>query len=160
MHPTQQPTIDRSETPAAVLRHAAIYLWRYGWIKAAFYHQPDPDLELPFPPACTVGAIRAAVFGQPMDALYDTTGSQLDDPDHTRLVDQCIASPTRPGQRGRPRIRSRRCSGTLDVIADWNDTAERTIADVLIALYCAADDWDAAHPLQRNDSTPVAGGQS
>ena len=160
MHPTQQQSLERSETPAAVLRHAAIYLWRYGWIKAAFYHQPDPDLELPFPPACTVGAIRAAVFGQPMDALYDTTGSQLDDPNHTKLVDQCIAAQRVLAKEVDPEF-DPDMSGTLDVIADWNDTTERTIADVLIALYCAADDWDAVHPLRRNDSTPsVLGGQS
>jgi hypothetical protein len=157
MHPTQQPTADRSETPAAVLRHAAIYLWRYGWIKAAFYHQPDPDLELPFPPACAVGAIRAAVFGRPMDALYDTAGSQLDDPDHNGLVDQCIAAQQVLAKEVDPEF-DPDVSVTLDVIADWNDTAERTIADVLIALYCAADDWDAAHPLHHKDSTQRVGG--
>src|SRR5215813_12877093 len=85
-------TVDRLESPAAVLRHAAVYLWRYGWTKAAFYHQPDPDIEHPFPPACTVGAIRAAVFGKPMPSLYDTAGTDLDNPAHMALVDHTLAA--------------------------------------------------------------------
>jgi len=154
MHPTHQPTSDlvtRSSTPAAVLRHAAIYLWRYGWTKAAFYEQPDPEIEHPFPPACTVGAIRAAVFGKPMDALYDTTGSELDNPDHTKLVEQVIAAQRVLAAEVDPDFDPDE-SGTLDVIADWNDCYERTICDVLIALYAAADQWDATHPLQHNSS--------
>jgi hypothetical protein len=155
MHPTQQPTsqlVDRSSTPAAVLRHAAIYLWRYGWTQAAFYRQPDPQVEHPFPPACTVGAIRAAVFGQPMDALYDTTGMQLDNPDHNALVEQCMAAQRVLAAEVDPEFDPDE-SGTLDVIADWNDTYGRTIADVLIALYSAADQWDATHPQPHNNSS-------
>ena len=55
----------------------------------------------------------------------------------------------------------RRLHRPIDIIGNWNDEDGRTVADVLILLYATADDWDAAHPLPRNDSTSsVAGGQS
>ena len=73
MHPTQQPTADRSETPAAVLRHAAVYLWRYGWITDMFYsHDTDnTNGQAVMPAACIAGAIRTVVFGQPVEILSD-----------------------------------------------------------------------------------------
>jgi hypothetical protein len=162
MHPTQQPTrelVDRSSTPAAVLRHAAIYLWRYGWTQAAFYMQPDPEISHPFPPACMIGAIRAAVFGKPMEDLYTTSGGVIDDPHQAELLEQVRAAQLVLAAEVDPDFDPDE-SGTFDVIADWNDTENRTIADVLIALYAAADQWDATQPLQRSScSTSPAVGQ-
>jgi hypothetical protein len=163
MHPTQQPTLDRSETPAAVLRHAAVYLWRYGWTTDMFYSYgtDDTDGQAVMPAACIAGAIRTVVFGQPVDTLFDHVPGP--DYDHetwqaniraVQTTERVLADAIRGGERPGDDYTS-----PMSIIGDWNDEDGRTIAEVLILLYSTADDWDAAHPLQRNDSTPVAGGQ-
>jgi hypothetical protein len=62
MHPThsQLPGAHIGVTPAAVLRGAAAYLQRHGWIRGAYYDATDH----PFPAACAVGAIGMAAHGR------------------------------------------------------------------------------------------------
>jgi hypothetical protein len=162
MHPTQQPTADRSETPAAVLRHAAVYLWRYGWTTDMFYLHAtdDTNSQAVMPAACIAGAIRTVVFGQPVEILSDHA------PDHDHQTWQTAIRTVQASEQVlADAIRGRGpdddYTSPIDIIGNWNDEDGRTIADVLILLYSTADDWDAAHPRPRNDSTPpVAGGQS
>jgi hypothetical protein len=164
MHPTQQPTADRSETPAAVLRHAAVYLWRYGWITDMFYrHDTDnTNGQAVMPAACIAGAIRTVVFGQPVEILSDHAPG----PDHDHHTWQTAIRTVQASEQVlADAIRGRGpdddYTSPIDIIGNWNDEDGRTVADVLILLYATADDWDAAHPLPRNDSTSsVAGGQS
>ena len=163
MHPTQQPT-DRSETPAAVLRHAAVYLWRYGWTTDMFYRHAtdDTDGQAVMPAACIAGAIRTVVFGQPVEILSDHAPGPDHDHDGWQASIRTVqASEQVLADAIRGRGPDDDYTSPIDIIGNWNDEDGRTIADVLILLYSTADDWDAAHPLRRNDSTSsVAGGQS
>jgi hypothetical protein len=148
------PSVEGLESPAAILRHAAVYLWRCGWTRATFYHQPDPEIEYPFPPACTVGAIRAAVFGKPMPILYDTNGPDIDNPHHQALVDQTLDAQRVLAALVDPDF-DPETHGSMDVIAAWNDETGRRITDVLTALYGAADDWDAAQSHAAHTNPPA-----
>jgi hypothetical protein len=163
MHPTQQPSCSR-ETPATVLRHAAVYLWRYGWTTDMFYrHATDnTDGQAVMPAACIAGAIRTVIFGQPIEILSDHAPG----PDHDHESWQAnIRTVQASEQVLADAIRGRGpdddYTSPIDIIGNWNDEDGRTVADVLILLYSTADDWDAGHPQRRNDSTPpAAGGQS
>ena len=155
MQSTQKPPVtpapDPTPSPAAVLRHAAIYLWRYGWTTDAFYDRAPGDRSASrSQPACVAGAIRCAVFGHPVDSLYD----EIVDVDHDRHAVLITAAqkilaievdPEWPADSACPDHDA--CA--LEVISDWNDVDGRTIAQVLIALYSAADDWDRLHPATR-----------
>ena len=52
-------------TAARVLRSAARYLERYGWIQGAYYDATAGSFT---PAACTVGAIGMVCYGGPVDA--------------------------------------------------------------------------------------------
>jgi hypothetical protein len=60
-------------TAAQVLRDAALYLERYGWIQGAYY---DAASQTFTPAACMVGAIGMVCYGGPVDA----PAQQFDDP--------------------------------------------------------------------------------
>jgi hypothetical protein len=60
-------------TAAQVLRSAALYLERHGWITGAYY---DATAGTFTPPACMVGAIGMACYGGPVDA----PAQHFDDP--------------------------------------------------------------------------------
>src|SRR4051794_37815070 len=68
MQPTQkQPTgacttraASMPDTPAQVLRDAALYLQRHGWTQGLYFEPVDGT---DFPLACAMGAVRMAVFG-------------------------------------------------------------------------------------------------
>ncbi len=62
-----------SGTAARVLRSAARYLERYGWIQGAYYDATSGSFT---PPACLVGAIGMACYGGPVDA----PAQHFDDP--------------------------------------------------------------------------------
>jgi hypothetical protein len=69
-------TIGQSETPgtaASVLRSAALYLERHGWIQGSYY---DDTAQVFTPAACTVGAIAMVCYGGPVDA----PAQHFDDP--------------------------------------------------------------------------------
>jgi hypothetical protein len=148
MHPTDKSSAaNRAETPSAIPRHAAVYLCRYGWTTDAFYRH-DPDSAVTMPAACMAGAIRIVVFGHPVEFLYDEDGRLLDDPAHTHLVNQVIAAQQVLAEALDPQRAEE--IGSLDAVGTWNDADGRTVAEVLIALYVAADDWDATHPMVEN----------
>ncbi|WP_230860486.1 DUF6197 family protein [Actinoplanes aureus] len=56
---------DPPETVAQVLRSAALYLERHGWIQGCYY---DGTTGVFTPPACLVGAIGMVCYGGPVDA--------------------------------------------------------------------------------------------
>jgi hypothetical protein len=148
MHRTDKSSAGNlADTPSAILRHAAIYLWRYGWTTDAFYRHDD-DGTVTMPAACMAGAIRIVVFGHPVEFLYDEDGRLLDDPAHTHLVNQVMAAQQVLADALDPQRAEE--VGSLDAVGNWNDADGRTIAEVLIALYVAADDWDSTHPMVHN----------
>jgi hypothetical protein len=61
-------------TSARVLRSAALYLERHGWIQGAYY---DATARTFTPAACMVGAIGVVCYGRPVDApaqMFDDPG--------------------------------------------------------------------------------------
>jgi hypothetical protein len=128
-------------TPAEVLRAAALYIERHGWIQHLFYGHNGP-----FPPADVLGAIRIAVLG-------DTQGLSgiPSDPDTILInrVQRYLAA----------QLDTDYTTGdvaALDVIGDWNDETDRTPDTVIATLREAADDWDRIHTTK---STATAGGE-
>ncbi|BCJ51252.1 hypothetical protein Asp14428_27270 [Actinoplanes sp. NBRC 14428] len=70
----RQDTVDEAPgTAAQVLRDAALYLERHGWIKGAYYDATSGSFT---PPACLVGAIGMVCYGGPVDA----PAQHFDDP--------------------------------------------------------------------------------
>jgi hypothetical protein len=69
----EAPAIGAPETVARVLRSAARYLERYGWIQGAYY---DATSGVFTPPADLVGAIGMVCYGGPVDA----PAQHFDDP--------------------------------------------------------------------------------
>jgi hypothetical protein len=65
---------DSSVTAAKVLRSAASYLERYGWIQGAYYY--DATAATFTPAACMVGAIGMVCYGGPVEA----PAQHFDDP--------------------------------------------------------------------------------
>ncbi len=68
-----QPTCAVCATVAEVLRSAALYLERHGWIQGGYYDATEGVFT---PPACLVGAIGMACYGGPVDA----PAQHFDDP--------------------------------------------------------------------------------
>jgi hypothetical protein len=60
-------------TAGSVLRSAALYLERHGWIQGSYY---DATSGVFTPPACLVGAIGMVCYGGPVDA----PAQHFDDP--------------------------------------------------------------------------------
>src|SRR3954452_24451861 len=67
------PATEAPGTAARVLRSAALYLERYGWIQGSYY---DGTSAMFTPPACLVGAIGVACYG----GLVDAPAQHFDDP--------------------------------------------------------------------------------
>jgi hypothetical protein len=61
------------ETTGRVLRSAALYLERHGWIQGTYYDATSGSFT---PPACMVGAIGMVCYGGPVDA----PAQHFDDP--------------------------------------------------------------------------------
>ncbi|MGW4679120.1 DUF6197 family protein [Micromonospora taraxaci] len=136
MNPTQKPTHTPAAladlTPADILRCAARYLELRGWHKGTYYAPSTADN--PFPPACTVGAIGLACFGEtdppmaynrPEWPLYLRTQRYLVD-----YLDRADAVQTHDGDL------------IVTLLFDWNDEADRDEADVIANLRDTADDYD------------------
>jgi hypothetical protein len=123
-------------TPAVVLRGAARYLQLHGWTQGTYYaDQPDN----PTPPACLMGALAMAAFGQrlPTDAWQWPEWA-----DYKRAEDILLDHlgrlhpPTSDDDYPEPGL------------GDWNDQPDRTAKQVIAALAACADDWDDTHPAQ------------
>jgi hypothetical protein len=154
MNPTQ--TVDLVEvTPADTLRGAAVYLRRYGWRQGDMFDLSVP--EVAFPPACGLGGIRMALtgdaeigadswptetvadFDQAVMALADYLFAFYDQPDPTVVS---VADMSWPEQ----------------IVADWNDDPARNVAQVMAALYSAADHWSYHH--RKGCYAPRSGGDA
>ena len=120
-------------TPADLLRGAALYLRRHGWIQDDYYRPASGRAAAP--PACAVGAIAMAAYGQPVDAPSLHTEPEVKD--FHRAVDAL--------------------DGYLQdtYAADlytWNDTPGRTADQVITALQAAAGRRDRAHTAGAGDN--------
>ncbi|NJC85149.1 DUF6197 family protein [Planosporangium mesophilum] len=133
MHPTHNPpTTAGADTPAQVLRDAALYLERHGWTRGAFYDYLNGLHRMPA--ACAVGAIRVVCFGTPVDDATDLD-DLADEPPRAQVFDAI-------------RVLAQRLAGPHVahgvenfVVTDWNDRAI-TIGQVVTVLRDAADHWD------------------
>jgi hypothetical protein len=134
MQPTHQ--LPMVTTPAEVLTRSADYLAAHGWVRNAMYDLCDDSRT---PAACTVGAIRVAVFGRPIYNDLDFDDYQPGEPIKA-LADLVITTehvliqllPDKPETHPE-------CSA-MDRIAVWNDWPGRTAQDVIRALILAAAD--------------------
>jgi hypothetical protein len=136
MKATHQPPTGVPVTPAVILRGAAVYLQQHGWTRGAFF---DPDDDGPFPAACATGAIRMAIHGD----LTQTFSALPDDSEQRKLIGKAqrhLAAHLHDGFDPEE-------TSSIDVIGDWNDDEQRTLADVVDALNDAANAWDRGHPM-------------
>jgi hypothetical protein len=131
VHPTQQQaTTDVAPTPADLLRGAALYLERHGWTRDNYFAHHDR----PTPPACVLGALAMAVYGQATDDPYSGVNDLAANRMFCRVADylDChVALAT---------------AGVLDSVVLWNDDESRTAEQVIAALREAAAIWDRQHP--------------
>ncbi|MEU5906149.1 hypothetical protein ABZ780_17435 [Micromonospora sp. NPDC047467] len=140
MNPTQKqlttPAALADLTPADTLRCAARYLEIRGWTQGSYY---DCTTETAFPPACVTGAIGMAVYGDRMAVLL---GESPDcDSTFRHLADYLW----RDGRTPEHNYYGALCSSDREIVADFNDHAGHTLADVLDILRDAADDYDWTH---------------
>jgi hypothetical protein len=132
------PTHNR--TPAEVSqawRDAALYLERHGWTQRALYRRADGPALDPTPPACAIGALAMAVYGQPLDDVHT--------PDHPEAaffnyVEGLFEDYLDLGGH----ITSEPPHAGLG-IGEWNDQPGRTAGEVIDLLRTAADEWDTYH---------------
>jgi hypothetical protein len=136
MHPTHNPP-EVEQTPADVLRHAALYLSRHGWIQRTYYGTPGPT-----PPACALGAIAMAAYGNPVAEPFNVDQPGWSDyynaaesfNDYLHLAGLMPDDPDSTGENG----------DDFDVY-DWNDLAATTGEQVITALQSAAQQWETEH---------------
>ena len=114
-------------TPADLLRGAALYLRRHGWIQDDYY-RPASSHTATTPPACAVGAIAMAAYGHAVDAPSLHTEPEVKD--FHRAVDALDGY--------------LQDTHAADLYT-WNDTDGRTAEQVITALHEAADRWDHTH---------------
>jgi len=135
MQPTQNPPADLSGTPARVLRDAARYLARYGWIQGAYY---DPTATVFTPAACVVGAVGMVCYGGPVDAPamnHDDLGWD-DFQQAVAWLDAFIAE----------RYPARQHTDGFGCAYEFNDVKGRNAAQVIAVLNEAAQAWQAQQP--------------
>jgi hypothetical protein len=125
-------------TPADLLRGAALYLTRHGWVQGDFF---DLLHEASFPPACSLGAINICAHGRPILGSDDTA----EDPN----TDAAIRAMRVLAAYLDPEYGDAECAAlkvsAIDIVSGWNDFDGRTLAEVVEALNDAADEWDRAH---------------
>jgi hypothetical protein len=135
------PTIvvDQDITPADLLRGAARYLSRYGWLQGDFFDLVD---EANFPPACSLGAINIAAHGRPILSSDNTADDELTD--NAIRAMRALAAYLSPEYANTVEVFAY-MAGAIDIVSGWNDEDGRTLAEVIETLTDAADDWDRAH---------------
>ena len=141
MKATHQPptiVIDQDVTPADLLRGAARYLSRYGWLQGDFFNLLT---KANFPPTCSLGAINIAAHGRPILGSDDTADDQLTD--NAIRAMRVLAAHLYPeyGNVDEPTFKV----SAIDIVSGWNDAEDRTLAEVIETLTDAANDWDRAH---------------
>lgn len=134
MNPTHNQADHDTET-SAVLRAAADYIDRHGWIQGAYYAIDDQPQN---PAASADGALAIAAYGEPVEApgYNDAPGKDVY---LTATVWLAL-----------------RVYGTTGSISAWNDDRDTTGQDVVDALRDAADDLDYVNHITR--SVVVANG--
>jgi hypothetical protein len=125
MQPTHS-TVDPTEPIVSrVLREAARYLTRHGWVRGSYYDQAATVFT---PPACLVGAIGIVCYGGPVDAP-----AQHFEAPEWEAFEAAVAFLDRYLHRHR----------FADTAYDFNDAPGRKVEEVVGALAIAADAWDA-----------------
>jgi hypothetical protein len=127
-HPPAMPAVstDVSVDVPSILRSAARYLERYGWIQGAYY---DPTATVFTPAACMVGAIGMVCYGGPVEA----PAQMFDHPGFTEFEQAMLWLDAWLSVR----------RGTQSY--EFNDAKGRTATHVTTALVAAADELDAIH---------------
>jgi hypothetical protein len=141
MKATHQPTITLTSDPmrpSALLRGAALYLDRHGWIKGDFF---DLLTDANFPPACSLGAINICAHGNPTLSASSDADDVLSD--HAIRAMRVLAAYLDDGYHLDGGLNG---PSAIDVVSGWNDEPGRTLAEVIETLNDAADDWEAAQP--------------
>lgn len=146
MNPTQKPIHTPGAladlTPADILRCAARYLELRGWTQGDPYELAD---RLAFPPACTLGAITAAVYGYPASIQDRQIGDDATDALRDSTV-RCLADFLwQDGRVPEFDYHGALCCSNTEIVSGWNDDATQTLPDVLGILRAAADDYDWSH---------------
>jgi hypothetical protein len=138
------PATVHEQTPAQLLRGAAVHIDTHGWHQGCRY---EMHAELnPTPPACAAGALCIATYGSALADLIrwpEPTEAQWRALGEVYRFFACHLLGTDLGYRGDP--------GELldvyeEIIGTWNDHDGRTAAQVTTALREAADGWDRLHP--------------
>jgi hypothetical protein len=115
-------TIGQSEAPgtaASVLRSAALYLERYGWVQGAYYDQTATCFT---PAACMVGAIAMVCYGGPVEA----PAQHFDDPGYLDFEEAVL------------HLDRWLLVNDGAEAYEFNDATGRTVGDVIDALWQAA----------------------
>jgi hypothetical protein len=130
--PNTNPTIN----PARVLRDAACYLDRNGWIRGALFAD-DQALE---PAACAMGAIAYVVTGHPIDVFNRYTVASTDEYDAVVATASVLAQHL--DRRGLICF-----TGEYPEVGveDWNDRSYRCEFEVVEELLWAADWYEHNH---------------
>ncbi|WDZ86374.1 DUF6197 family protein [Micromonospora cathayae] len=140
MKATHNPPTGEPATPAEVLRGAALYLSRHGWIQGMYYL--PTDWTDPTPPACLVGAIGMACEGRQAKHLTEVH------PDYRAVYRAAIAAMVAYLDLAHPIHLVDEDGYWLEEHSEpfaWNDSAGHTAEDVIDALNAAADEWEHRH---------------
>jgi hypothetical protein len=147
MQATHIRLTDAVVTPAVVLRGAARYLQLHGWTQHNYYADDCDTYHLPpdvaysalTPPACVMGALAIAAFGQqlPKNACKLPEWVDYKRAEDILLDHLELWNP--------PEVQDDFPEPTL---GDWNDEPDRTVEQVITALNGAADDWGHTHPAE------------
>lgn len=145
MKPTQNPTTTPVpvpvRTPAALLRAAATYLCRYGWIKHDFFDLHSREL---FPAACALGAINACAHGRPiLTCTVVEDGLDLDETSELAITAMRVFAAYLDSDYAD----GRKDTSAIDIVSGYNDHNLTTVDEVVAFLNEAADDWDKTHPV-------------
>ena len=129
---------DTTLTPAVLLRGAADYLTRNGWIQGDFF---DLVTEANYPPACSMGAINFCAHGRAILGSDDTA----EDPKTDAAIQamRVFAAHLNIDYTDPESVAFK--TSAVDLIGDWNDDKGRTLAEVVEALHDAANDWETTH---------------
>ena len=133
------PTTDHQPgmSPAELLRGAALYLWRHGWMRGDFFDLLD---DQPFPRACALGAINICAHGRPILGSDDTAEDALTDAAIRAM--RVLAGYLDPDYDTGDSLHA----SAIDIVAAYNDQEHMTAEEIVDTLRKAAHEWDRTHP--------------